>query len=877
MEKENPQEDRNESRKKRLAAQNSPYILDSKPGFLFGSLLYRLFGRVKYQPAIRDKLRQAGRDGTVVYIIKYRSSFDYLLYYLRFLRDRIPYPKIAFDLNMIYWLPLRRVWRIARSYLRQMFRLEPRQDPGTPEFFKEEIKRGTTALLFLVDEKGFSQRFVHSREHPLVTLLQAQQEMDRPIFLVPLTFLYELKFDKSGTSAEGPDTRYKDDVGVFTKMFLFFRYYSRTSIDAGQFINLKDRLPSDLTPVSLRSTSLKLSEELLQYIDRQRRITLGPVLKSRQEIREIVLDHPDMQDELKGYADQEGKPIELIRRKAKGYFDEIAGNYNITYVNVWDHILSFVFTRIFDRVQVDTAGLVRVREAARRGTLVYIPCHRSHIDYLLLSYVLLHHSMHPPRIAAGKNLSFWPMGYVFRNSGAFFIRRTFKKQYLYSRVFSRYLQTLLEYGYPVEFFIEGGRSRSGKMIIPKLGLLSIALDTALSGKCEDLIFVPAHIGYDHIMEEQYYLRELGGAEKKDETFLQMIQAHKFLRRRYGTVYLHFAEPISARDYLAGFDKELLEDKDTRRQVFMNFSHKLIHAINSVTEVTPYTLVAAVLLALPHRGFTASEIVEAAHPYVEYLALIGAPMMDSIRDLDTCVTRTLSDMEERRIIDRVADEDLDEETFFTLEDDKRLSLEYYKNSIIHHFVPAAFAATALLSPGRTTRMTSQFLDAVAFLRDILQLEFIIEERGYSPEHLSLITDFFERQGLIERYDNGAHPGLAVTQSGLRNLPLWANLTTSFMESYWIVLYSFRAMKDKSFTRKQLVNKIKSIGIKLHRRGQIRCSSALSPLSFQNALNRFHQQGIIFIDSSSGEDIYTLAPDNTVWPEMANRLRSFLSVT
>ena len=162
--------------------------------------------------------------------------------------------------------------------------------------------------------------------------------------------------------------------------------------------------------------------------------------------------------------------------------------------------------KMFQGIEFEPDELAMVREQARKGSVVYIPSHKSHIDYLVLNYVLFHYHMHVPRIAAGKNLAFWPMGNIFRKSGAFFIRRTFRGARLYATVFKRYVKALLKEGHPLEFFIEGGRSRSGKLVLPKIGFLSILLEAYKEGYCDDLIFVPSSISYDRIIEEKEYLR-----------------------------------------------------------------------------------------------------------------------------------------------------------------------------------------------------------------------------------------------------------------------------------------------------------------------------------------------------------------------------------
>ena len=184
-----------------------------------------------------------------------------------------------------------------------------------------------------------------------------------------------------------------------------------------------------------------------------------------------------------------------------------------------------------------------MRQAANRGGLVLCPSHKSHIDYLILSKVLYDAGMTPPHIAAGANLSFFPLGPIFRSSGAFFLRRSFKGDKLYGAVFRAYVKRLMHDGFSQEFFIEGGRSRTGKVLAPKLGLLSMEVDAWLEGASQDVSFVPIAIDYEKLVEGKDYASELAGGEKKKENIWSLLEARKILRSRHGRIYVQFDRPI----------------------------------------------------------------------------------------------------------------------------------------------------------------------------------------------------------------------------------------------------------------------------------------------------------------------------------------------
>ncbi len=452
-----------------------PNVLDHKPGFFLGLFLYRLFKRVSVDESMHEELKRLHKEGTVVYAIKYKGKLDYLLYHYNFRRRRLPYPKIAFDLNMSMVLPFSKVLKIIFSHLAFLFRYGRFPNPYKSGFYKSALQQGTPFLMFLVDPKGFVRHFVHSEKDQVQFLLETQREMDRPIFIVPQLVLYKKTPEKDYSSLSGIFFGYKDHIGIIRKIVLFFRHNRRAFIDFGRPLNLKAYLDSRPAESPLHTMASEIRQSLIESVDGQKRVILGPIMKSRQQFKEIVLMDKRVSDKIQGMASGNKKKLRQMKKKAGGYFDEIAADYNIAYIQFFHVALNWFWKKIFEGIHVDRAALAKVREWARKGTLIYVPSHKSHIDYLILNYVLFTNHMHVPRVAAGKNLAFWPMGHIFRKSGAFFIRRSFRSATLYLEVFNRYIKALLEEEHPIEFFIEGGRSRNGKLVLPKTGFLSILL------------------------------------------------------------------------------------------------------------------------------------------------------------------------------------------------------------------------------------------------------------------------------------------------------------------------------------------------------------------------------------------------------------------
>ncbi len=267
-----------------------PYVLDHKPGFFLGWFLYRLFKKVHLDENMKEALKEMQRKGTVVYAIKYRGLLDYLLYHYAFRRRRLPYPKVAFDLNISMVLPLRRVFKAFLSQFLSFLRYGKIPSPYKTRFYGRAIKRRTPALISLVDPQSFIKSFIHSEMDHLQLLLETQRKMDRPIFIVPQLILFKQTSEKNSSSLFNILFGYKDHVGLIGKIILFFRYYRSTFIDFGQPLDLKAYLESQPPSRPLNEMATEIRDDLIERIDSQKRIILGPIMKSRQQLQRDCLE-----------------------------------------------------------------------------------------------------------------------------------------------------------------------------------------------------------------------------------------------------------------------------------------------------------------------------------------------------------------------------------------------------------------------------------------------------------------------------------------------------------------------------------------------------------------------------------------------------------
>ena len=406
-------------------------------------------------------------------------------------------------------------------------------------------------------------------------------------------------------------------------------------------------------------------------------------------------------------------------------------------------VLDVVVHRIYAGIEIDEAGIEHVREAATKGTVIFLPSHKSHVDYLLLSYVLEKAHIQLPLIAAGDNLAFFPMGPIFRRGGAFFIRRSFRGDRLYAAVVDAYLRRVVRDGYAIEFFLEGGRSRTGKLLPPKFGLLSMVVDAVLSAPDRHVTFVPVSIGYDRIVEERSYLRELRGGEKRKEDARALLRGTRVLGGFYGRVNVQFGEPLSLDRVQAEMNYREIVTPGQRRSLVLRLGYRAMAEINRVTSVTPGAVVATALLVATdrRRGVPHLALVEACRRIVATLGRRGARMArslvttagtlrpDAVREAAQLFARGelvevhvpgagLEGEQRARAAIYTGDD-----VVYTMPDEKRLVVSLSKNIIIHFFVDHALIATALLSRPTGPADPAALRERVRLLSRLFKNEFL----------------------------------------------------------------------------------------------------------------------------------------------------------
>ncbi len=817
-------------------------------GWLTSFVLNHIFSRIKLKDRTTRKLCKLNESDIIIYTGKYKSLFDFLYFHTILKNKALPYPELCFNFKFFFLLPIKHIFKIIVSQMDNFFRAFHFKDPYTSGYMNKELSKGRSCYLCLFENKGFYKRFVMSGTDPLHSLIEFQKETEKPVYFVPQTIIFISKPLRSSSTIFDIMLGNNERPGKLKRLFAILRNPDKICVEISDPINLKKFIATpDIQNLDTDFQAYALRAYLRDSLNRQRRSVTGPALKSRDEIAEEILVQSDMQNFLEKYAREHDQTLMKVRKEASAYIMEIASNYSLRMIHMFDKTLTWMFKHIFEGIVIDQDGLDMLKEESKKAPLILAPCHKSHLDYLLLSYIMFRNNMPCPQIAAGKNLSFWPLGPIFRGGGAFFLRRSFKGDPLYSRIFSAYIEKLLSQSFNIEFFIEGGRSRTGKLLSPKFGLLSMFINAHRKKTCEDLLFAPVYVGYDRVLEEDAYLNEIEGGKKNPENLSQLIRARKFLKTKYGKVYIKFGHPISLNTYL--YEKKLntfTMEAGEHKKLCKNIGYRLINSINSISIVTAHGIVASGILNCPNNRFNKKALMLRVQSYMDILIFFNTELADTLTiDPDYAFNNVIETFISRKFIELADESDSDSEitqyTRFIVKDNKRPVLDYYKNNAVSFFVSPAYTAVAILDTD-TFQFASESLNATyKFLQNFFIDEFSFNDDITCEKNINQCLKAFIEQGII--VPNPSIPDTYnITSEGYRRLKYFAGLLLPFFESYKVALIYFETNPKDKHDVKNRIKKIQAIGIRMYKHQDILLKESLSKINYINASKFFMDNGI-----------------------------------
>ncbi|EKO3519144.1 glycerol-3-phosphate 1-O-acyltransferase PlsB [Vibrio fluvialis] len=666
----------------------------------------------------------------------------------------------------------------------------------------------------------------------LLSLHQTDSELD--VQVIPATVLWGRKPGK-----EGRERPYLQALNGPQKAKAVFTAGRDCLVRFSPVVSLRYMADSHGTDASIAH---KLARVARIHFSRQKLAASGPNLPQRYQLFQRLMNSPAIEKAIADEAASKNISLEKARKEAHDMLDEIAADFSYSLVKKGDRVLGWLWNRIYQGLNINNAATVR-RLAQDGHEIVYVPCHRSHMDYLLLSYVLYHEGMVPPHIAAGINLNFFPAGPIFRRGGAFFIRRSFKGNKLYSTIFREYLAELFAKGYAVEYFSEGGRSRTGRLLQAKTGMLAMTIQAMLRGLNRPVTLVPVYIGYEHVMEVGTYAKELRGKRKEKENASLVLRTIRKLRN-FGQGYVNFGEPIPLNQFLNEQVPEWTQDIDPMgaskpqwmTPVVNKLATKMMTHINDAAAANAMTLCATALLASRQRALARDNLVKQIDCYLQLLRNVpysstftvpqdnAESLVQHAESLDKFVVET----------DTMGD-------IISLDRNQSILMTYYRNNIIHLLALPSLIAQMLI---RQQQMpVEQIQTCVAKVYPFLKQELFL---SYDESQLDDVVMHYlaelQRQELVT-LDNGV---ATINQSKTQVLMLLGRTISETLQRYAIALNLLVANPDLG--KSDLENKSQEIAQRLGRLHGINAPEFFDKGVFSALFVTLKQQGYLDSDGN-----------------------------
>ncbi|WP_372767455.1 glycerol-3-phosphate 1-O-acyltransferase PlsB [Pseudoalteromonas sp.] len=510
--------------------------------------------------------------------------------------------------------------------------------------------------------------------------------------------------------------------------------------------------PLQLSELTGKKQSSDLPQKLIRvarvHFKRQKLAALGPKLPSRDQLSQGLLASGSVKEAIEQEAKSKNISIAQARQNAIKLVDEIAANYNESMISVSERILTWLWNKLYNGIEVNNPE--RIQELTDKGhEIIYMPCHRSHMDYLLLTYVIYHQGYVPPHIAAGINLSFWPAGPIFRRCGAFFLRRSFKGNKLYSSVFREYLSQLFIKGYAVKFYTEGGRSRTGRLLPPKTGMLAMTLQSILRGIDRPISIVPVYIGYEHVMEVNTYLGELAGQQKKNESVLGVFKTLRKLKN-YGKGNVNFGEPININQYLTQHQSDWRESINVSEKphwltpMVGKLADSVMVNINNAAAINAVTLISCILLNTEKQAMTRSELIASMTNYLKLLE--QAPYSHDVSLPEQNVEQLL---EHALKLDKFECISQGRVEVIRVKSTQKVLLNYYRNNVLHLFAVPSLISSILVSHKQIS--CEKLIHQVEALYPLFKQEWFMQP--YSENYINESIDALSSIGFVT-IENGS---------------------------------------------------------------------------------------------------------------------------
>ncbi|QSZ34356.1 hypothetical protein DSL72_005947 [Monilinia vaccinii-corymbosi] len=563
------------------------------------------------------------------------------------------------------------------------------------------------------------------------------------------------------------------------------------------------------------------------------------------------------------------------------------------------YLCSQLLTRAYHQgIHVSSEEVLRLRNVAEKAqkdktSIIFLPCHRSHVDYVSLQLICYRLGIGLPTVVSGDNLNFPVVGSFLQHAGAMWIRRSFGDDTLYTTLVQSYIDTLLQGGYNFECFIEGGRSRTGKLLPPKFGILSFILDSILSGRVKDTIICPVSTQYDKVIETEGYVGELLGIPKKKENLADFLSASSVLSLKLGRVDVRFHEPWSLRDFIlqqqarslgipSTLDFESINVPSVRQKLLRTLGYKVLSDINAVSVVMPTALVGTVLLTLRGRGVGKSELIRRVEWISERVRNKGGRVAHFAGATTSVVVERALEVLGKDLVGRI--DGLAEETYYAVD---RFQLSFYRNMTIHLFISEALVSASMYmnvkrGGGKVLQNISyeELRNQVQFLSQLFRGEFIYPTEGLAVNLDNTLHDL-EVDNIVEliRDPEGNIMTIGLSDHersvGRENYDFYCFLIWPFIEAFWLGAVSLMGFtpppnkpNDVWLGVRKAHDGAQLLGKTLYHQGDLSYFEAVNKETLKNAYQRFEDEGIVIVSKSKNTKIQPRSRLSPEWTPHRN---------
>ncbi len=645
-------------------------------------------------------------------------------------------------------------------------------------------------------------------------------------------------------------------VGRFRRLLAILMNGRSTIVQFSPPISLRQAIADERdAPATVR----KIGRVLRVHFQRIRAIVIGPDLSHRRTLIDAVMNAALVRDAIDTVAAKENLSLEKARARARDYAWEIAADVSHPFVRSVSFLLIGFWNKIYDGVHMH--HFEKMRAAAPGHEIIYVPCHRSHIDYLLMSWLLYRNGIVVPHIAAGVNLNLPILGPMLRRGGAFFLRRSFKANALYSTVFSEYVAQLFARGASMEYFIEGGRSRTGRLLQPRAGMLAMTMKSYLRESRRPVMFQPIYIGYEKLIEGNSYIGELSGKPKEKESIFGLLRAFGILRKHYGKVVVNFGEPIVLDQLLTKIEptwRTAVESPDEKPVWFSSavdtLADRIQININRAADVNPINLLALALLSTPKHAMTETDLL--AQIELNRALFTELPYSDRLTVTPLTGPEIIAYGEKMEWIKRVAHPLGD---LIACEGDNSVLLSYFRNNVLHLTATAAWIACCFLNNRRMARGSIVKLGRLVY--PFIQSELFLpwDEDGFA-EQIESTLGFFEKRGLLDSVGEGRILRRGPGQSdGSYQLRLIAHSMLQAFERYYIAIAALVRNGPRTLSSGELENLCALTAQRLTLLHELNAPEFFDKSLFRGFIQQLRERRVIWPDASGKLDFDSALDD------------------